>query len=129
METLRRSRSVVSALLPSLFQPPTESATDLTQIQTMIVFGFGRFQRLALLCAQITTFVAYCQSFAVVTDLEPVDHWCRQGSEYANVSAREWKERYLPRGPGGKGYDSCHRYETPAPAGAEVRFQKSRYVL
>ncbi|KAL1423442.1 hypothetical protein MTO96_021054 [Rhipicephalus appendiculatus] len=84
----------------------------------MIVFGFGRFQRLALLCAQITTFVAYSQSFAVVTDLEPVDHWCRPGAEYANVSAQAWKELYLPRGPGGRGYDGCHHYEAPPSAGA-----------
>ncbi|KAH7935406.1 hypothetical protein HPB52_007428 [Rhipicephalus sanguineus] len=121
MDRLRRSRSIVSAYLPSLFQPLTESATDPALIQGMIVFGFGRFQRLALLCAQITTFVAYSQSFAVVTDLEPVDHWCRQGGEYANVSAQAWKELYLPRGPGGRGYDSCHHYEAPPPAVADDR--------
>nr|XP_037288970.1 solute carrier family 22 member 6-like [Rhipicephalus microplus] len=119
MDRLRRSRSIVSAYLPSLFQPLTESATDATLVQGMIVFGFGRFQRLALLCAQITTFVAYSQSFAVVTDLEPVDHWCRPGAEYANVSAKAWKEQYLPRGPGGRGHDGCRHYEEPHKGGEE----------
>ncbi|XP_075527702.1 solute carrier family 22 member 7-like [Dermacentor variabilis] len=119
MGRMRRSGSLASLMLPYRFRPSTDrgslSATD-TQMQNMVVFGFGRFQRLVLLCAQITTFVAYSQSIAVVNDLEPVDHWCRQGSEYANVSADAWKELHLPRRPDGRGYDKCHRYATPLAA-------------
>ncbi|XP_049514593.1 uncharacterized protein LOC119432744 [Dermacentor silvarum] len=110
-------------MLPSWCQPSIDrgslSATD-TQMLGMVVFGFGRFQRFMLLCAQITVFASFSQSFAATGDLIPVDHWCHQGSEYANLSADAWKELYLPRRPGGRGYDSCHRYEAPlaAPASA-----------
>ncbi|KAK8763698.1 solute carrier family 22 member 7-like [Amblyomma americanum] len=117
MARRKRSRSLASALLPSLFravtEPASESETE-TVFQTMVVFGFGRFQKLVLLCAEITTFVAYTYSFAVTTDLEPVEHWCRPSAEYSNMSAEAWKNVSVPRLPGSAArFNSCHRYETP----------------
>ncbi|XP_077500170.1 organic cation/carnitine transporter 2-like [Amblyomma americanum] len=124
MARRKRSRSLVSGLLPNLFRPAAEQFTNSeteTLLQTLVVFGFGRFQKLVLLSAVITTFVAYSNSFAVATDLEPVEHWCRPSTEYSNTSAEAWKNLSLPRlSDSAARFNRCHRYETSLAPTAEV---------
>ncbi|KAK8764998.1 hypothetical protein V5799_032397 [Amblyomma americanum] len=115
--SVRRSRSAVSFFLPTLFPPSADqlssTATD-AHLQSMVVFGFGRFQKLVLLCAQVSAFVAYSYSFAVTIDLEPVEHWCRPSDEYSNMSAEARENLSVPQLLGSsEEFDRCHRYETP----------------
>ncbi|KAG0435540.1 hypothetical protein HPB47_018422, partial [Ixodes persulcatus] len=75
-------------------------ANDLT-----IVYGHGRIQRMALFPRG-----------------RPVNHWCKQPLEYANMTSEEWRQIAVPRDASGD-WHTCVRYEPPLPIDAVNRTQ------
>ncbi|XP_077522955.1 solute carrier family 22 member 12-like [Amblyomma americanum] len=55
------------------------------------VFGSGRFQLEALLCAAGAYFVMLCHNLLHGVLAPHVDHWCRPAAEYANLTPARWR--------------------------------------
>ncbi|CAN7952185.1 unnamed protein product, partial [Ixodes pacificus] len=82
------------------------------------VYGYGQFQRMALLCSIVSFFMNVVHSQTLLVMSRPVAHWCKPPDEYAGLSADEWKNTSIPKDVDGR-FSSCTRYEPPMPTPAD----------
>ncbi|XP_029842414.2 solute carrier family 22 member 6-B-like [Ixodes scapularis] len=85
-------------------------------LDAALVFGHGTFQRLALMCATLSIFIAVSNSLVTVVFARPVEHWCRPPPELAYMPTDVWKNQSIPVEPDGT-FSKCTRYEPPLDAG------------
>ncbi|KAM7281073.1 hypothetical protein ISCGN_006382, partial [Ixodes scapularis] len=78
------------------------------------VYGYGQFQRMALLCSIVSFFMNVVHSQTLLVMSRPVAHWCKPPDEYAGLSADERKNTSIPKDVDGR-FSSCARYEPPMP--------------
>ncbi|KAG0427274.1 hypothetical protein HPB47_025667 [Ixodes persulcatus] len=81
------------------------------------VYGYGQFQRMALLCPIVSFFMNVVHSQTPLVMSRPVAHWCKPPDEYAGLSADGWKNTSIPKDLDGR-FSSCIRYEPPMPTPA-----------
>ncbi|XP_040071412.1 solute carrier family 22 member 4-like [Ixodes scapularis] len=87
---------------------------------SVLIFGNGNFQRLALFCAQLSLFVSILHGLAHYVFTKNVNHWCKPPEEYAHLSVVEWKNISVPKD-GDDVLGSCTRYEPPLSIPSENR--------
>ncbi|KAG0445327.1 hypothetical protein HPB47_016668 [Ixodes persulcatus] len=92
-------------------------ANDLT-----IVYGHGRIQRMALFVATLSAFVLLSHNLLLSVVARPVNHWCKQPLEYANMTSEEWRQIAIPRDASGD-WHTCVRYDPPLSIDAVNRTQ------
>ncbi|KAG0411738.1 hypothetical protein HPB47_011143 [Ixodes persulcatus] len=109
----RGSTSTAKNANPMFHRP----ANDLT-----IVYGHGRIQRMALFIATLSAFVFLSHNLLLSLVARPVNHWCKQPLEYANMTSEEWRQIAVPRDASG-GWHTCVRYEPPLSIDAVNRTQ------
>ncbi|KAM7297478.1 hypothetical protein ISCGN_022629 [Ixodes scapularis] len=112
---------MVSLKANKLANPNTELANirsasprDLSTEEDIHVYGYGQFQRMALLCSIVSFFMNVVHSQTLLVMSRPVAHWCEPPDEYAGLSADEWKNTSIPKDEDGR-FSSCTRYEPPMP--------------
>ncbi|KAG0439947.1 hypothetical protein HPB47_016454 [Ixodes persulcatus] len=88
------------------------------------VYGYGQFQRMALLCSIVSFFMNVVHSQTLPIMSRPVAHWCKPSDEHAGLSADEWKNTSIPQGVDGR-FSSCTRYEPPMPTPADNKTEVS----
>ncbi|XP_040071755.1 solute carrier family 22 member 7-like [Ixodes scapularis] len=88
------------------------------------VYGYGQFQRMALLCSIVSFFMTVVLSQTPLVMSRPVAHWCKPPDEYAGLSADEWKNTSIPTDEDGR-FSSCTRYEPPMPTPADNKTEAS----
>ncbi|KAG0441143.1 hypothetical protein HPB47_016036 [Ixodes persulcatus] len=88
------------------------------------VYGYGQFQRMALLCSIVSFFMNVVHSQTLLVMSRPVAHWCKPPDEYAGLSADEWKNTSIPKDVDGR-FSSCTRYEPPMPTPADNKTEVS----
>ncbi|XP_029850023.2 solute carrier family 22 member 7-like [Ixodes scapularis] len=88
------------------------------------VYGYGQFQRMALLCSIVSFFMNVVHSQTLLVMSRPVAHWCKPPDEYAGLSADEWKNTSIPKDVDGQ-FSSCTRYEPPMPTPADNKSEVS----
>ncbi|XP_040071413.1 solute carrier family 22 member 6-like [Ixodes scapularis] len=79
---------------------------------SVLIFGNGNFQRLALFCAQISLFVAILHAPVHYEFTKNVNHRCKPPEEYTHLSVIEWKNISVPKDADDV-LGSCTRYEPP----------------
>ncbi|CAN8000466.1 unnamed protein product, partial [Ixodes hexagonus] len=85
-------------------------------LDTAIVFGHGRFQRLVMVCATLSIFVSLSHSLGIMVLARPVDHWCKPPHHLADTPAEVWMNQSVPVEADGS-YSRCTRYEPPRESG------------
>lgn len=80
--------------------------------EPVVPFGVGLYQLLALFNSMLSGTAFLSHLFSVRLTAHVMDHWCRQPTEFANLSAAEWKEMAIPRTADGT-YSHCARREPP----------------
>ncbi|EEC18019.1 hypothetical protein IscW_ISCW013865 [Ixodes scapularis] len=87
------------------------------------VYGYGQFQRMALLCSIVSFFMNVVHSQTLHHMSRPVAHWCKPPDEYAGLSADEWKNTSIPRT--WTAISSSTRYKPPMPTPADNKTEVS----
>ncbi|KAM7298153.1 solute carrier family 22 member 6-B-like [Ixodes scapularis] len=100
----------------SLLTRDRTASAPTAPLDTALVFGHGTFQRLALLCATLSIFIAVSNGLAAVVFARPVEHWCRPPAELAFMQTDVWKNQSIPMEPVGT-FSKCSRYEPLLDAG------------
>ncbi|XP_029850647.2 solute carrier family 22 member 7-like [Ixodes scapularis] len=88
------------------------------------VYGYGQFQRMALLCSIVSFFMNVVHSQTLLVMSPTVAHWCKPPDEYAGLSVDEWKNTSIPKDVDGQ-FSSCTRYEPPMPTPADNKSEVS----
>ncbi|XP_040071754.2 solute carrier family 22 member 6-B-like [Ixodes scapularis] len=101
---------------PSLLTRDRTASAPTAPLDTALVFGHVTFQRLALLCATLSIFIAVSNGLAAVVFARPVEHWCRPPAELAFMHTDVWKNQSIPVEPDGT-FSKCTRYEPLLDAG------------
>ncbi|XP_029845217.2 solute carrier family 22 member 7-like [Ixodes scapularis] len=87
---------------------------------SVLIFGNGNFQRLALFCAQLSLFMMVLHGLVHFVFTKNVNHWCKPPEEYAHLSVVEWKNISVPKDADGV-LGSCTRFEPPLSIPSENR--------
>ncbi|KAH9378147.1 hypothetical protein HPB48_004272 [Haemaphysalis longicornis] len=98
--------------------PPQGStpAGKTSQLDHILIFGQGRFQRLVLLCTMLAVFTSRVHALANSDLARPVDHWCRAPAAYAHLPLETWKNASIPAEDGTDDRRShCFRHDPPFP--------------
>ncbi|XP_040071770.1 solute carrier family 22 member 6-like [Ixodes scapularis] len=88
------------------------------------VYGYGQFQRMALLCSIVSFFMNAVHSQTLLVMSRPVAHWCKPPDEYAGLSTGEWKNTSIFKDVDGR-FSSCTHYEPPMPTPADNKTEVS----
>ncbi|KAL1473203.1 hypothetical protein MTO96_038845 [Rhipicephalus appendiculatus] len=79
------------------------------------VIGNGDFQRLIFGFTIVAQMVLLCHSNVLALITDPVDHWCKPPSDYAGMSAAQWKNVGIPADEAGR-FSQCRVYVRPGGA-------------